>query len=263
MILHIPHAHPIIPDKYKNQYLIDEATLEKELRQLTDWYTHELFQYVRANVIDFPFSRYFVDVERFANDLNEPMAQKGMGRFYTKTIDGKPLRKLTPKDKKTLEYFYNDHHERLRASVVGRIKTQNKALIVDCHSFPDKPLNCNLVQDSNRPDICLGYDEYHFSEKRINEIKRYFEVLGYRVEINTPFAGSIVPADMYCQLDKVQSVMIEVNRKLYMDEVTLEKNDHFITLKNQISVLLHILFRDLPIRSSYHLSRSNYFLNNL
>ena len=246
MILHIPHAHAVIPPKYRQQFLLDDTAMSEELRLLTDWYTHELFQFEKANVIDFPFSRFFVDVERFENDLHEPMAMHGMGRFYTRTIDGQPLRQLSAQDKQILDFFYQAHHQRLWLSVIGRIKTKNKALIVDCHSFPDNPMPCELDRVTERPDICLGYDEYHFDETRITELKTYFESKGYSVKINEPFAGSIVPAAMYLQLDKIQSVMIEVNRKLYMNEQTLQKTTRFKTLKTEIHDALKALHYGYP-----------------
>lgn len=47
-------------------------------------------------------------------------------------------------------------------------------------------------------------------------IVNYFENLGYNVMTNSPFSGSIVPLK-YINNTEVHSVMIELNRDLYMN----------------------------------------------
>ena len=42
-----------------------------------------------------------------------------------------------------------------------------------------------------------------------------FEAFGYRVAIDSPFSGTIVPLKHYHKDKRVESVMIEVNRSLY------------------------------------------------
>lgn len=250
MIIHIPHSHPIIPGQYKHQYFLNERELEVQHRQLNDWYVHELFEHNKANVIDFPFSRFFVDVERFDNDVNEPMAAKGMGRFYLKTIEGKPLRQLSMEDRQLMDYLYRSHHERLRLSVESRLRSMGEALIIDAHSFHSWPLKCDLNQDRDRPDICLGYDELHFHEDRLEDVMNYFRCCGYSVGVNYPYESSIIPTAYYGKNFRVQSLMIEVNRKLYMHEFTLEKKAHFKLLKGRIRHVMDRLYNNKKVCSS-------------
>jgi len=47
-----------------------------------------------------------------------------------------------------------------------------------------------------------------------------FASVGFRVAVDTPFAGALVPARHYLRDPRVQSVMVEVNRRLYLDEAT-------------------------------------------
>ncbi len=42
---------------------------------------------------------------------------------------------------------------------------------------------------------------------------------GWRVSLNEPFAGALVPASRYRRDARVGAVMVEVNRRLYMHEV--------------------------------------------
>ena len=54
-----------------------------------------------------------------------------------------------------------------------------------------------------------------------------YEEAGYEVSVDTPFAGSIVPMQFYRQDFRVNSVMIEIRRDLYMDERTGLKNGNY------------------------------------
>jgi N-formylglutamate amidohydrolase len=96
-------------------------------------------------------------------------------------------------------------------------------LIVDAHSFPARPLPYEAYQDPDRCDICVGTDPFHtpiwLADLAIHE----FRNRGYRVEVNCPFGGSLVPEKHYRQDKRVLSIMIEVNRSLYMDEVSGER----------------------------------------
>jgi len=58
------------------------------------------------------------------------------------------------------------------------------------------------------------------------------------VKRNVPFAGTMVPIKYYLKDKRVSSVMIEVNRKLYMDEGTGEKLECFDEVKEFIRGLI-------------------------
>jgi N-formylglutamate amidohydrolase len=50
---------------------------------------------------------------------------------------------------------------------------------------------------------------------------------GYSVNVDAPFAGALVPLPCYRKDRCILSVMIEVNRRLYMDEHSSLKNEDF------------------------------------
>ena len=113
----------------------------------------------------------------------------------------------------------------------------NKILIIDCHSFSSLP---NLLC-SNPPDIdiCIGYndDETCPTNVVIGNIVQHFKSRGYKVGINEPFSNS----KTFSVPIRYNTVMIEVNKRLYMDESTLEKTDGFNRLKRDIQSLYETL----------------------
>jgi len=247
MILHIPHASTCIPDEIRKDFLLSGFELATELLRMTDRYTDELFDANSPQItrIVYPVSRLVVDPERFVDDAQEPMSKKGMGVVYTLTSHGKQLRNpVTPEQKeRLLAQYYRPHHERFTAAVEQELLRKGKALIIDCHSFPSKPLPYEKYQSEDRPDICIGIDKYHTPEALSETLQDFFRKRGYSVALNRPFAGTIVPMQ-FCKKDQsVMSIMIELNRRLYMDEAAGERNYNYAAVEKNISTLLQEMMK--------------------
>jgi len=67
--------------------------------------------------------------------------------------------------------------------------------------------------------------------------------MGYSLGMNQPYSGTIVPQAFYRKDRRVASIMIEVNRFLYMDELAGTKSCQFDTVKEQIHGLLGLIGR--------------------
>jgi N-formylglutamate deformylase len=230
-ILHIPHASRTIPAHVRQELLLDDAALKFELLTMTDAYTDELFALsVRGAVtVRHPVSRLVVDPERFRDDVSEPMAARGMGAVYTRTADGRPLRAaadVTDRERLLAEW-YDPHHRRLTDAVERALNHHGHCLIIDCHSFPSVPLPCDLDSSVPRPAICIGTDSFHTPPGLVAAAIGFCERRQLTVAVDEPFAGSIVPNRWYRTDPRVLSVMVEVNRALYMDESNGEKLPDF------------------------------------
>jgi N-formylglutamate deformylase len=201
---------------------------------MTDSYTDELFDLPgHADRLVFPVSRLLVDAERFISDADEPMAQRGMGVVYTRTHDGRVLK--SDRDRATLiARYYVPHHAQLEEWVDDRLTRFGRCLVIDCHSFSSSPLLCDLDQATQRPDICIGTTEPHSAPGLVRAAVEAFEALGYTVEINRPYAGTIVPLSVLGKNSACSSIMIEVNRRLYMNEQTGDRLTSFSDLVCQI-----------------------------
>jgi N-formylglutamate deformylase len=240
LILHIPHSSTLIP--LKNGYCVSEEILGQEILKLTDWYTEDLFENETDINITAPFSRIFCDTERFSDDNQEIMAKYGMGVLYEKTDTGEPLRNLTPELRKhILDNYYWKHHNRLTESVNLQLEKFGRATIVDCHSFPHQPLNRALDQSPNRPDFNIGTDPLHTPAKYIEVSIKYFESKGFTLGVDQPYSGAIVPLQYYKKDKKVQSIMLEINRKGYLNEPANEKSIRYPDIKQIVQEYLNTI----------------------
>ena len=246
IITHIPHSSRKIPDDVRDQFIVSDEALKQQLDILTDHYTDELFTVNHPEVVNlkFPVSRFVVDPERFDNDSQEPMAKQGQGVIYMKTTDLKPLRRSLKESERTvlLNQYYRPHHNQLESLVENALSAHGKALIIDGHSFPNKPLAVDLNQQANRPDICLGTDSFHTPQLLIDECAELFSHAGFSVEVNQPYAGTMVPLRYYGKDNRVSSILIEVNRRVYLrdEPVDLVKTGGFFDVQNYIQKIVSL-----------------------
>jgi N-formylglutamate amidohydrolase len=245
-LFHIPHDSTFIPDDVRNQFALSEKDLEEEILLMTDHHTLGLFgQRVPVQqVICAPVSRLVLDVERFEDDKLEPMAQRGMGVVYTMTQDGRALRRTLAEEqrKKLLDDWYRPHHTALIHATVKALQQFGLAVIIDCHSFPSKPLPYEIDQNPTRPEICIGTDAFHTPVELAAIFVDAFAAEGWTVGLNAPFSGAMVPS-RYFGLDKrVAALMIEVRRDVYLEEGTGAPSPSFEQISMRIrNAILHSL----------------------
>lgn len=219
VLLHIPHSSLAIPEQWRDLFVVSDDELAQELLLMTDAFTDELFDLGdMADRLVFPVSRLLVDPERFENDEDEPMAARGMGAVYTRTHDGRVLKKSRRAE--LMEQYYRPHHESLTRWAQELLTERSRCLIIDCHSFPSVPIPCDMNQTPVRQDICIGTSPIHTSEGLVAGAVSAFKNQGWSVSIDTPYAGTIVPIEHSGKEPGVSSIMVEVNRRLYMDETT-------------------------------------------
>lgn len=240
MILHIPHASTVIP--YSDGFCCTHEQLAAEIRLLTDHYTDELFFLQDSVIIQSPCSRIFCDMERFADDAMEPTSHLGMGVLYTHADNGDVLRFVTPELRsKILDEYYYPHHQRLTEAVDIELRSNGRACIIDCHSFPDQPLERDADRRGDRPDFNIGTDPFHTPHEWLEKSVEFFGNRGYSLGMDWPYTGSIVPMKHYRNDSQVLSIMLEVNRRLYMDEITGERLPEFLSVERIVQDYLSMI----------------------
>lgn len=244
MILHIPHSSTYIPEQFKSSFV---KPIINDLLRMTDWFTQDLFFHKDSERIVFNYSRLICDVERFVE--NEPMEKKGHGICYTNDSYGDTLREVSDYDREyIIENLYKNHHHKLSVICNSQLVLNKFAVLVDCHSFSNTPLPHESYQD-DRPDFCIGTDDFHTPPELINIVNTYLSLFGFEVKINNPFAGTMVPLPLYNKNKNFNSILIEVNRSLYMHT----KNYDFI--KEVISGLLNLInIYELSKRHEYEIN---------
>lgn len=244
LILHIPHSANKIP--IKDGYILEYKVLENEILKLTDWHTQDLYCVENCESIIFEYSRIFCDPERFSDDSKEQMAKVGMGVLYEKTDDGETMRIISKELRnKILNKYYFNHHSKLNNAVKKQLKLNNRALILDCHSFPNIPMKRSQHKIIPRPDFNIGTDKFHTPKRLLDTSVDFFKKRNLTLGIDFPFSGSIVPMEYYQKNKNVESIMLEINRKLYLKEGTNEKSENYEKTKKIVQEYIELLKSEL------------------
>ena len=177
-----------------------------------------------------------VDVERFEDDELEPMSIRGMGAVYLKTSSGKALRYLISAEerRKLIDTWYRPHHLRLESVTQNLLDRFGQALLIDAHSFPATPLPYEEDQRIDRPDICIGTDEFHTPSALAVALVESFQNDGFTAKLNTPFSGALVPIRYYREDIRVSAAMVEVKRDIYINESSGQRNERFAEMAERI-----------------------------
>ena len=237
IVIHVPHASTFIPDSERSAFQCD---LDDELLKMTDHFCDELFCGDCPAVV-FPVSRLVCDPERFRDDQQESMSAVGMGAVYTRTHNGALLRTVDGVSReRILRTYYDPHHKALTDAVQAALTRHGRCLIVDGHSFPANPLPYEHDQNPHRPDFCIGTDPYHTPDDLIETAVRFLETRDYSTAINAPFSGTIVPIRFYQKDRRVYSIMIEINRGLYLNEDG-SRSEYFSLIRTDVWELLETL----------------------
>jgi N-formylglutamate amidohydrolase len=107
--------------------------------------------------------------------------------------------------------------------------------MIDGHSFPTHALPYEDDQNPHRPDICIGTDKSHTTDRLREAAVRTFEDVGWTVAVDRPFSGALVPMRFYGKDPRVRAIMVEVRRGLYMDERSGAQLARFNDVRARIS----------------------------
>jgi N-formylglutamate amidohydrolase len=221
---HVPHASLHIPPGERRGILLDDDALAAELLRLTDLHADRMFAWIRdlgGTLFVNRVSRLVVDPERFPDDAREPMARVGQGAVYTRTADGERIRSADLGERaRLMASWYEPYHAALEELVATTLDAFGACLVLDAHSFATVPLPSEPDQDPDRPDVCIGTDPFHTPRALVAGLAASLVDEGFRVAVDRPFSGTLVPPRWYGTDRRVTSIMLEVRRGTYADEST-------------------------------------------
>ncbi|NRI64842.1 N-formylglutamate amidohydrolase [Rhodococcus sp. MS16] len=241
VVIHVPHSSRLIPPDIRADLLLTDQELADELDEATDTATDEIalaaLAHVRARptIVINQLSRLVIDPERFPD--GDPAEAFGRGAVYTRTCSGAPLRaEPYPRRAELIDAYFRPYADAVTTAVGNRLKVCGRAIVIDLHSYPDKP---SAFEDSSapRPPLCIGTDPRHTPPWLTAAARGAFTSLG-EISENTPYAGTYVPLRHYGTDDRVLSVMIEVRRDAYLSDSRTPHPSSIAQLGRDLAVLI-------------------------
>jgi N-formylglutamate amidohydrolase len=252
LVFNSAHSGRDYPERFLKMTRLDHLSI----RQSEDAWIDELFgraPHLGAPLLRAHFPRAYLDVNRepweldpamFAEPLFErcnttsPRVAAGLGTLARVVAENKPIyaERLTLADARMrIEGIYQPYHATLQKLLTDALGAFGVAVLVDCHSMP----RLARTNDRPAPDIVLG-DRYGTtcSGALIDLADTIFSAAGLRVARNRPYAGGFATRTYGRPQYGVHALQIEVSRHLYMNEVTLEKNEGFEALRLLVERLI-------------------------
>jgi len=252
IVLSSPHSGSVFPKGFEGEGI---ALSNKELRTSEDSFVNELIEKASDHgmvSISMNISRAFIDVNRDKIEIDESMyfdfphsteflekkrCRVGLGVIPRVVAPRMPIYNgLISHDDamQRIENVYEPYHKKLKQLIDKVVRKFGYCLLVDCHSMPSKV--CRIMEDEKQVDFCIGNLFNQSCEEKISE--KLCESLSnedHRVELNRPYSGGFITHDFCQPRKKIQSIQIEINRDLYMNEGEYSKKPDFSSLSTHIS----------------------------
>lgn len=249
MIVDSPHSGNIYPVDF--QYTCPQHFL----RMIEDSFVDELVAGATdagASVLAAEFPRSMIDLNRAEDDIDlavlaEPwphplnpsaMTSQGFGLIRRLCRNGIPLypEPLTVIEvQRRIDTYYRPYHQVLAELITDRMKAFGHCILINAHSMPDRS-----DKETLWPDFILGDQDGTSCDPAVTAtVAAILRGQGYRVALNDPYKGRDIIRRYGLTGLGAQALQIEINRRLYLSEITREKTTGFDQLQENMTKFFH------------------------
>lgn len=245
-VFNSPHSGRVYCESFMESSRLDRVAI----RRSEDLFVDELFSVapvLGAPLLQANFPRAWLDVNREPYELDPRMfdgplpcfanigslrVAGGLGtipRLVAENMDIYRGRIPVAEALDRINSVYLPYHTSLR-KLLARTHVQfGRAILIDCHSMPASVRSSN---NGPKPDFIIG-DRYGSSAAHdlSHAAVCILAELGYQVARNKPYAGGFITEHYGRPARGFHALQIEINRGLYIDEQSLEKNSGFAALR--------------------------------
>ena len=229
-----------------------------DIRSSEDFFVDEFFNNVDefgSYFLNANFPRAYVDLNRSHLEIDPKLflslpensysltkkVQSGLGVIPRVVGEGKEIYDTVLNyevAKSRLKNFYFPYHAKLKKIIELNLKKFGEVFIFDCHSMPHSSLSNIFCNEEDKPDIVLGNCYGTSCKKEIFDlVSQIFENNGFKVYLNIPFCGGFITKHYGQPKESINSIQIEINRKLYMNEENQQKLKGFEKIKYKFQII--------------------------
>ncbi|MCQ2002748.1 N-formylglutamate amidohydrolase [Rhizobium sp. NRK18] len=255
-VFNSPHSGRHYPEDFLRQTRLDAHSI----RRSEDHFVDELFASATdlgAPLLLAHFPRAYLDVNREPYELDPRMFEGklpayaninslrvagGLGtvpKLVAENMEIYAHRLPVEEALERVERVYKPYHACLRRLIARTHVQFGFGILVDCHSMPG---NVRVAGSAIRPDFIIG-DRYGTSAAA--DLSRaaiqILEEMGFSAIRNKPYAGGFITEHYGRPARGLHALQIEINRALYIDEVTLQKRPEFHAVAAAIGAFMERL----------------------
>jgi len=275
-ITHLPGSSALVLDSphsgtaYPPDFL--PACEMRTLRQAEDTHVEKLYDFAPAlgvHWIEAHFPRSYLDVNRNTTEVDVTLfdapwpgpvetdpkilskVRLGKGLIWRTTDDGVPIygRKLAVAEVQArIEQCWTPYHAAVAQAIDAAHQQHGYSIHINCHSMPAIASSQSTdFPGENHADFVVGDRDGSTAHEALSGlICQHLRELGYTVAYNHPYKGVELVRRYSNPAQHRHSIQLEINRKLYMDETTLEITPGFEALKAHLRSLVNLLLKTDP-----------------
>jgi N-formylglutamate deformylase len=229
-----------------------------QIRTTWDAYVDELCARVvdtGATLLSATFPRAYIDLNRAADDIDpavlaSPWPQptrlsehcsRGRGliwRFALPSVTMYDRRLTVAEVAHRINDYYVPYRQALREAIDTAWKQYGVVWHFNCHSMKSRGNVVNRNFGVTRPDIAIGDREGTTAPPELSRwVATFFSERGFSTRINDPYPGADIVRSHGDPAHRRYSIQIEINRALYMDEPTCDRNHGFARVRDAMTEL--------------------------
>lgn len=231
-MVEVPHAGLAVDATVLSTLLAPASALGRD----ADLYVDELFADAPregAICIVAKASRYVVDLNRGEADFDALTVEGGSARvsphglIWRTTTEGRsalagPLQRAELE--RRLDTYYRPYHETVRRLLEERRAAFGYAILLCAHSMPSRGRDGHQDTGRDRADVVPGSrGRTSAAPNVIDAVDRAARDAGFSVMHDQPYRGGFSTGHYGRPEQGVHAVQVELNRRLYMNELTLER----------------------------------------
>jgi N-formylglutamate deformylase len=261
LVLDSPHSGVDYPKDFRSALSLDV------LRRAEDTHVEKLYDFapgLGVAWVEALFPRSYLDANRDLTELDvelledawsDPLStdpavlskvRLGKGLIWRCTDEGLDLydRKLTAAEvRHRIERCWRPYHAAVAQAIAGAHARHGYSIHLNCHSMPAVAAShATEFPGLVHADFVIGDRDGSTANPALSQL--LCDVLrgfGYDVAYNHPYKGVELVRRYGDPQAQRHSIQVEINRKLYMDEHTLEPHQGFVTLRAQLRQLVEQL----------------------
>ncbi|MBI5256569.1 MAG: N-formylglutamate amidohydrolase [Burkholderiales bacterium] len=259
LVLDSPHSGTHYPADF------DHACPRSALRVAEDTHVQALWGFapaLGATLIHAAFPRSYIDPNRALDEVDETLlaaawpgpvtpsakVRLGKGLAWRMLDDGTPIyaRRLGVTELQArITQCWQPYHRALDEAVAAARVRRGFVILLNCHSMPavaqayatEHPYQAHA-------DVVLGDRDGTTADPRLTRwIEQFLFSRGYTVSVNHPYKGVEIVRRHGRPAERQHAIQIELNKRLYMDENTLETHAGFAPLQAVLRELTEALLR--------------------
>jgi N-formylglutamate deformylase len=260
LVLDSPHSGTTYPEDFS--HACDLMTL----RRAEDTHVEKLYSFSRevgAAWVEALFPRSYLDANRGLTEIDPELldaewpyptdpastnvkVRLGKSLIWRLTDEGEPIyaRLLTVSEvQQRIDTCWKPYHQALTTAINKALSNHGYCIHINCHSMPAiASSHATEFPGLVHSDFVIGDRDGTTAAPHLSQrICEHLRDQGYTVSYNYPYKGVEIVKKYGRPAEHCHSIQIEINRKLYMCETSLEIKPEFYDIKNTLRSLIEML----------------------